>query len=121
MVFPGTPDQVGHARRFLAGIIGDCPQADDAILCLSGLAANAVQHSHSARPGGQFTVRVTRAAGWLRAEVTDDGGPWRGRPGGGCNGRGLGIVVTVAGDVHISDIGRTSPARTAAFEMRLLP
>ena len=36
--FPATPEQVREARRFLAGILGGSPAADDAILCLSDLA-----------------------------------------------------------------------------------
>jgi anti-sigma regulatory factor (Ser/Thr protein kinase) len=117
--FPATPCQVGQARRFLAGLLGACPAADDALLCLSELAANAVQHSRSARPGGQFTVRVSRRPGWLRAEVTDAGGPWVSRPASDRNGRGLLIVRSIADSLHVSDPGAESPARTVAFEMRL--
>jgi len=78
--FPATPGQVSAARRFLAGLIDGFPAADDALLCLSELATNAIQHSHSARPGGQFTVRATWTPGHLRVEVEDDGGPWQPRP-----------------------------------------
>ena len=117
--FPGTADQVGQARRFLAGLLGDCPGAADAVLCLSELAANAVQHSRSARPGGRFTVRVTRAGGRLRVGVTDDGGPWAPRPATDGHGRGLLIVRSVAGGVRIGDPGVVSPGRTVSFEMRL--
>jgi hypothetical protein len=46
-VFPGEASQVGEARRF----------------------------SNSQLPGGSFTVRAGRdAGGWLRVEVTDQGG-----------------------------------------------
>ncbi len=75
--FPAAPDQVSAARRFLARLAEGFPAADDALLCLSEAATNAIQHSHSARPGGQFTVRATRAPGLLRVEVEDGGGPWQ--------------------------------------------
>ncbi len=75
--FPAAPDQVSAARRFLAGLIDGFPAADDALLCLSEVATNAIQHSRSARPGGRFTVRATYALGRVRIEVEDDGGPWQ--------------------------------------------
>lgn len=115
-VFPALPAQAGHARRFLAGILGDQPGAGDALLCLSELAANAIRHSRSARPGGQFTVRVSRLPGRLRVEVTDEGGPWSPRPAGDGCGRGLVIVRALAGEVQISQAGPDGP-RTVAFEL----
>jgi len=75
--FPATADQVSAARRFLIALIDGFPAADDALLCLSEVATNVIQHSHSARPGGQFTVRTAYAPGHLRVEVEDDGGPWQ--------------------------------------------
>jgi anti-sigma regulatory factor (Ser/Thr protein kinase) len=75
--FPATPVQTGEARRFLSGILSDFPAADDAILCLSELAANATVHSHSRKPGGHFTVRAQiRPGERLRVEVQDQGGSW---------------------------------------------
>ena len=118
-VFPALPAQVGAARRFLAGILGDCPQTADAVLCLSEIAANAVQHSRSAEPGGRFAVRVSRAPGWLRVEVTDGGGPWAARSAREGHGRGLAIATALTDRLQVSDLGADSPARTVAFEMRL--
>ena len=77
-VFPARPEQVGAARRFVAGFLAGTPVADDAILCVSELAGNCVSHSVSGYLGGTFTVRVEVHDGdyvWL--EVTDQGGPWR--------------------------------------------
>jgi hypothetical protein len=65
--FPGTPEQAGKARRFLAAVLGNRPAADDAILCLSELASNPCLHSRTRRPGGRFTVRAAlnaRELGW---------------------------------------------------------
>ncbi len=95
--FPGAPEQVREARRFLAGILAGQPVTGDALLCLSELVSNAVLHSHSGKPGGQFTVRVEMNENLLRIEVLDGGGLWAG---GGApdeqHGRGLNIVSQLA-------------------------
>jgi serine/threonine-protein kinase RsbW len=96
-VFSGAAGQVREARRFLAGVLDGCLAGDDALLCVSELATNAVLHSRSGRPGGRFTVRTAVRAGRVRVEVEDEGGPWR--PAGaehGQSGRGLAIVGEVA-------------------------
>jgi anti-sigma regulatory factor (Ser/Thr protein kinase) len=98
--FPARADQIGEARRFLAHILDGLPGADDAILCVSELATNAVIHSNSQRPGGSFSVRAgIRHGGCLRVEVEDQGGPW-GQPvcADGQHGRGLLIVGRLACD-----------------------
>lgn len=74
--FAGTPAQAGEARRFLAQILDGRPAADEAILCLSEMAANAILHSNSRKPGGHFTVRAEIHGDRLRVEVHDEGGPW---------------------------------------------
>jgi anti-sigma regulatory factor (Ser/Thr protein kinase) len=69
------------------------------VLCLSELVTNATVHSHSGRPGGQFTVRVEMNGNMLRVEIQDDGGSWRGSGSGapdGQHGRGLAIVSQLA-------------------------
>ena len=114
-VFAGDAGQVRAARRFLAGVLDGCPAADDALLCVSELATNAVLHSRSGRPGGRFTVRAIVQAGSVRVEVTDEGGPWgRERDGDGQSGRGLLIVGELA-----SRWGREDGAgrRTMWFEL----
>jgi anti-sigma regulatory factor (Ser/Thr protein kinase) len=75
-MFPADASQVGAARAFLATILAGDPAADDAVLCLSELASNAIVHSRSREPGGSFTVRAHRHHRRLRVEVTDQGGPW---------------------------------------------
>lgn len=116
-LFEATPEQVGVARRFLADCLDGAPETSDAITCLSEIASNAVLHSRSAGPGGQFGVRVRRAPGWLRVEVTDEGGPWRREMPGDTHGRGLLVVQMLAVDLFVGDIEIDSPARTVAFEM----
>jgi len=92
-VFPAIPAQVREARQFLSAILDGLPTADDAILCLSELAANAVIHSRSREPEGHFRVRVQLHGSHLRVEVSDQGGPWaQSSFSDERNGRGLLIV-----------------------------
>jgi len=106
--YPGRPNQARQARRFLASVLDGCTAAEDAVLCLSELAANALTHSNSCRKGGQFTIRAHLRNGCVRVEVHDDGGPWT-QPAssdGQC-GRGLFIVSQLA-----RDWGRTGDSET---------
>jgi anti-sigma regulatory factor (Ser/Thr protein kinase) len=95
-VFPGTREQVGKARRFLAAILEGRSAADDAALCLSELASNACLHSWSGKPGGQFTVRAELSTKGLRVEVRDGGGPWLWPAETDERGRGLLIIGSLA-------------------------
>src|SRR5262249_44408940 len=85
-VFPGAAVQVREARRFLAGVLDGCPAGDDALLCASELATNAVLYSRSGRPGRRLAVRAAVRPGRGRVEVEADGG--RGRAGGENQGEG---------------------------------
>jgi two-component sensor histidine kinase len=97
--YPGRADQIRHVRRDLAKLLGDCPAADEIILCASELTANAVQHSSSRRPGGTFTLRVEVSRGdHVRIAVDDDGGSWAGTVSSPDCGRGLAIVAGLAAD-----------------------
>jgi len=95
--FPATPAQVREARQFLAGILDGHPATDDAVLCLSELATNAIIHSRSREPGGHFRVRAEIHGSRVRVEVCDQGGPWE-RPvkDDEQNGRGLLVVAQLA-------------------------
>jgi serine/threonine-protein kinase RsbW len=107
--FPARPDQVGQARAFASQVLGECPAAADLVLICSELAANAVRHSASARPGGEFTVRVSvRADRWARVEVADQGGPWTARIRQREDSRGLIVVDELAAswDIRGDDTGR---------------
>ena len=112
--FPATADQVSAARRFVAGLAEGFPAAEDALLCLSEVVTNATQHSHSARPGGRFTVRASYAPGHLRVEVEDDGGPWQMHsPHHDHGGRGLAILSALT----CWDITDSTGHRTIWFEI----
>src|SRR5260370_42292372 len=56
--FPGTPDQLGHLRAGLRTFVEDGPAIDHVALLVTELAANAIAHSASGRPGGTFAVRI---------------------------------------------------------------
>jgi anti-sigma regulatory factor (Ser/Thr protein kinase) len=75
--YPGAAEHIREVRADLRTVLGDCPRADDVILCASELAANAAQHSRSRLPDGTFTVRATVSPDlYVRIEVEDNGGPW---------------------------------------------
>lgn len=74
--YPGRPGQVAAARAFVAAAVHGCPAADDVVLMVGEIAANAVLHSRSGQPGGRFTVRVEACPGrWVQVLVDDAGGP----------------------------------------------
>jgi serine/threonine-protein kinase RsbW len=77
--FPGRHDQVRHARAFVARFLDGHPAADDAVLLVSELAANACAHSASGRPDGVFMVRAqVSGEGGVYVEVEDQGSSWEG-------------------------------------------
>lgn len=112
--YPGSPEHVRQARADARGLLAGYPAADEVILCLSELAANAVLHSDSRKPGGTFTVRIESCPGThIRIEVKDDGGPWLAAAPDPASGRGLDIIRVLAADwgVATSSAGRTVWAR----------
>lgn len=77
--FPGTADQLQLVRAAVGQILAGCPMADDVVLLVSELAANAVRHSGSSRVGGTFTARLLDVPGqWVLGEVVDGGSSWDG-------------------------------------------
>jgi hypothetical protein len=76
---PGSKDQAAAVRASLRSFLGNWPSTDDAITLASELVANAVCHSHSSQPGGQFTARAQlRPDGSLHVQVEDQGSDWDG-------------------------------------------
>jgi len=114
---PATACQVAEARRFVASLVDDPALADDAMLCVSELAANAVIHSNSRFPDGRFTVAVERYGdGRFRIEVLDHGGRWIEQEKEGHDHLGLVIVSRLASAWGIHGDGLDG--RTVWFELR---
>jgi anti-sigma regulatory factor (Ser/Thr protein kinase) len=99
--FPGRADQAGHVRRFVAFLLADHPCTDDAVQAVAEMAANAIQHTRSAAPGGLFVVEVRRWRGdCVAVSITDQGGPSEPRPAEpdylAGHGRGLHLIGATA-------------------------
>jgi serine/threonine-protein kinase RsbW len=71
--FPGTPQQVRAARRFVASLLDGSPFRDDAVIVISELFTNALVHADSGKPGGLVIVQVSRWRLGVRIAVTDQG------------------------------------------------
>lgn len=77
--FPGTLEQARYVRDVVRLLLQDCPGADDLVLMVSELSANASAHSRSSRPGGRFTVRLRHLpCHCVHGEAEDEGGAWNG-------------------------------------------
>jgi anti-sigma regulatory factor (Ser/Thr protein kinase) len=120
-VFPGRHQQVAQARRFVMRVLDGCPVTDEAILCVSELAANALLHTASGS-GGQFEVIVHRAQSSVRIAVRDDGSHQtptaRTLDAISEDGRGLGMVALIADRWGQSG---DQDGRTVWFELRWDP
>lgn len=84
-VFPGTADQVAVARSFVARVLHGCPVADDATLCVSELASNAIRHTRSGCHG-KFQVVIWRGLSSVCVAVLDEGSDSTPEPAGGTSG-----------------------------------
>ncbi|MEU9889733.1 ATP-binding protein [Sphaerisporangium sp. NPDC051011] len=73
VTLPGRVDQVGVARAFTRRLLHGDPVLDTALLVVSELASNSVQHSRSSLPGGTVTLYVLHVGARVRIEVHDDG------------------------------------------------
>jgi serine/threonine-protein kinase RsbW len=99
VTYPGTTEQIRAVRADLRGLLGDCPMADDVILCASELATNSAIHSRSRLSSGIFTVRATISPGnYAWVEVEDSGGPWAPAISDPTRRHGLDIVRALASD-----------------------
>jgi anti-sigma regulatory factor (Ser/Thr protein kinase) len=111
ITFPGIPATISSVRKVVADVMAGTPRADDVVLIACEYATNAIRHSPSGLPGGEFTVRVWVRPGWVRLEVTDLGpGHWvvltpTSSELADETGRGL-IVVDALADVWDHDGGR---------------
>lgn len=105
VTLPGTPESAGAARAFAAAALAGQRRelADDVATVVTELAANAVLHSRSGRPGGTFTLRLQAVPGEpVLIEVRDQGpapAPARSGPdqdGLSESGRGLAMVAALS-------------------------
>jgi len=71
--FRGTRDQVVEVRHWLEDLLPDCGPRADVLLLASELSTNAVVHSRSGEPGGQFSVDVDWTPTLVRVIVGDQG------------------------------------------------
>jgi anti-sigma regulatory factor (Ser/Thr protein kinase) len=116
ITYPGAAEYIRRVRDDLRPLLTSCPMADDVILCVSELAANAALHSNSRLPGGTFTVRVEISPGhYARIEIEDCGGPWTPATPDSAGHHGLDIVRTLATDYGIEG-DRTTRSTWARFD-----
>ena len=73
--FPGRPECLAEARRFACAVLGDCEAAHTVALVADELAGNAIKHTASGLPGGEFVLRLVRYANRCVVRVDDQGGP----------------------------------------------
>jgi anti-sigma regulatory factor (Ser/Thr protein kinase) len=116
--FPGSPESVPTARRFVTSVLGDLPRdiSEQAALMVSELATNAVKHG-----GTDFEILVECTTGELRIEISDtgDGSPTvrRALPQ-DSSGRGLHIVQTLADEWGVRP-SSNGPGKTVWFTILL--
>jgi anti-sigma regulatory factor (Ser/Thr protein kinase) len=104
--FRGGADQVLEVRDWLEDLLPDCAARADVLLLASELCTNAIIHSRSGEPGGQFSVDIDWAPTLARVVIGDQGSattpaivPRSGDPGQlSETGRGLLLVDDVADD-----------------------
>lgn len=74
VTIPGRPEAVSGVRAAVAGLLGrDCPSTSTAVLLVSELVTNSIQHSRSRCSGGIVAVTLIALASGIRAEVHDEG------------------------------------------------
>ncbi|MEY9857610.1 anti-sigma regulatory factor (Ser/Thr protein kinase) [Catenulispora sp. GAS73] len=73
--FPGLAENLAEVRQFTQMVLGDAPGADLVVLAVSELAGNAIVHTASGAPGGQFVVHLAAFADRWQVRVDDEGSP----------------------------------------------
>lgn len=110
----------------MARALADCPAADDAVLCVSELASNAVQHTRSGQ-GGRFEVLVWRGRASACVAVIDGAphGPAPRPPGRqdlAESGHGLRVVADLAATWGQRELGPAGlPGRAVWFQLTWSP
>lgn len=72
--FDGRPECVAEVREYARKVVGDRKGADLVELIASELAGNAIRHSDSGEPGGQFTLHIAALINRWKVRVDDAGG-----------------------------------------------
>src|SRR5690349_2211363 len=72
--FRGLAECLSEVRTFTAAVLGDRPGVDLVVLAASELAGNAILHTASGEPGGQFVVHLAAFADRWQVRVDDAGG-----------------------------------------------
>lgn len=73
--FAGRPECLAEARRFTYAVLGECDGAHTVALVADELAGNAIKHTASGGPGGEFVLRLAVLGDRCRVRVDDQGGP----------------------------------------------
>ena len=73
--FPGLAENLAEVRQFTQMVLGDAPGAELVVLAVSELAGNAIVHTASGAPGGQFVVHLAAFADRWKVRVDDEGSP----------------------------------------------
>ena len=71
-MFPGRADQIVYARDFTRRTLGSCPLLDEAVLLVSELTTNAIEHTATGGTGS-FHVTIYRGRTSVVIAVKDDG------------------------------------------------
>ena len=100
--FPGVPEQVREARHWIDELLPGCDPRETLVLIASEFCTNAVEHTGSGGPGGEFAVHLAWSPGSVRVTVGDQGSPESPRvvdaaAGEEEDGRGLHMVDLLAG------------------------
>jgi anti-sigma regulatory factor (Ser/Thr protein kinase) len=104
--FPGLAEHLTEVRQFTQMVLGDAPGADLVLMVVSELAGNAIVHTASGEPGGQFVVHLAAFADRWQVRVDDQGSATEPRVvvdlidedegGDSESGRGLAMVAAIA-------------------------
>jgi anti-sigma regulatory factor (Ser/Thr protein kinase) len=73
--FPGLAENLAEVRQFTEMVLGGAPGTELVVLAVSELAGNAIVHTASGTPGGQFAVRLATFADRWQVRVDDEGSP----------------------------------------------
>jgi serine/threonine-protein kinase RsbW len=73
--FTGRPECLAEVRCFILAVLGGCDTAHIVALVADELAGNAIKHTASGGPGGEFVLRLARFGDRCRVWVDDQGGP----------------------------------------------